>query len=390
MTRRAPPGLLATLATLAVLGCRGRAPPPPLECPILDCADDAATIDAGAPGEGEGEGVDGGVALALPRNLILFLGDGMGAEQQRAARIFKNGGSAPLAFEALPHAGCVHTTNASGGVTDSAAAATAMATGHKVDNGVIALQTPGDGSELSTVLELLQARGMSAGLVTTATPLTDATPAAFAAHAASRYDDETIAAAYLHGSRPRVLMGAPSTSLTADLAAAAGYETASTADELAELAARAAGSAAPWCGVFDGAEPSLATRTRAALDELTLDPEGFFLLVEHEGTDNGGHANDLAMVVDAVLELEAAVEVGLAFAAERDDTLILVTADHETGGLTVTESAPSEGVLPRHTFARSGHTGADVPIYATGPGAEAVTGCFENTRIFSLLTDTAD
>lgn len=388
MTRRAQPCLVAALASLAMVACRGRAPPPPLECPILDCADDDVTGDGGASleGEGEGEDLDAGVARVLPRNLILFLGDGMGAEQQRAARIFKNGDTAPLAFEALAQAGCVRTSNASGGVTDSAAAATAMATGHKVDNGVISLQTPGDGSELPTVVELQQARGKSTGLVTTATRLTDATPAAFAAHASSRYDDATIAAGYLQRSRPRVLMGAPSAHLTSDTAASAGYATASTAGELA----RVAGGGAPLCGVFDGAEPSLASRTRAALDELALNPQGFFLLVEHEGTDNGGHLNDLAMVVDAVLELEAAVEVGLDFAADRDDTLILVTADHETGGLTVAESAPAAGVLPTHSWARSGHTGADVPIYAAGPGAEAVSGCMENTGIFSILTDTAD
>lgn len=385
MTRRAQSYAVAALASLAMVGCRGRAPPPPLECPILDCAEDEVDGGAGSVGDGEGEGED--VARVLPRNIILFLGDGMGAEQQRAARIFKNGDTAPLAFEALARSGCVHTANASGGVTDSAAAATAMATGHKVDNGVLALQTPGDGSELPTALELLQAGGRSTGLVTTATRLTDATPAAFAAHAASRYDDETIAAAYLGRSRPRVLMGGPSGHLSADAAAAAGYATARTA---AELEARVAGGDAPLCGVFDGAEPSLAQRTQAALDELSLDADGFFLLVEHEGTDNGGHANDLAMVVDAVLELEDAVAVGLGFAAERDDTLILVTADHETGGLTVAESAPTAGVLPAHSWARTGHTGADVPIFAAGPGAEAVSGCFDNTQIFSILTDTAD
>ncbi|MCC7112713.1 MAG: alkaline phosphatase, partial [Deltaproteobacteria bacterium] len=126
MTRRAQPCLVAALASLAMVACRGRAPPPPLECPILDCADDNLDGDGGASleGEGEGEGVDAGVARLLPRNLILFLGDGMGAEQQRAARIFKNGDTAPLAFEALAQAGCVRTSNASGGVTDSAAAAT--------------------------------------------------------------------------------------------------------------------------------------------------------------------------------------------------------------------------------------------------------------------------
>lgn len=350
----------------------------------MPCASDGADVGhVGIPDldvvVGEGE-----LNRALPSNVVLFIGDGMGAEQQRATRMFKNGDAAPLTFEAFPHAGCVHTANASGGVTDSAAAATAMATGHKVDNHVISQRTPGDGRELPTVVEIAHARGKSTGLVTTATPLTDATPAAFGAHASTRYDDASIANGYLQRSRPAVLMGGPSASMTAGAAADAGYATASSSDELDAIGAAAA---APLCGIFDGAEPSLAERTRAALEELLADEDGFFLLVEHEGTDNGGHANDLAMIIDAVLALEAAVDTALAL-TDAADTLIIVTADHETGSLTVHDASPEAGAVPEHSFGTTGHSGADVPIFATGPGAEAVGGCFQNTRIFSLLTAT--
>lgn len=375
------------IAVALLTGCRGRPPPTGAACSLADCRDAGTDTsgDAGSDVDDDVPEVDAGVARAIPRNVVLFIGDGMGAEQQRAARMFKNGDTAPLAFEAFEHTGCVHTTNASGEVTDSAAAATAMATGQKVDNRVISLATPGDGHELPTVVELQQARGKSAALVTTATNLTDATPAAFGAHAPSRYDDAIIAAGYLQRSRPAVLMGGPSANLTADTAAAAGYAAAKTTDDLEALAS--AGTT-PLCGVFDAEAPSLADRTRVALEELMADDDGFFLLVEHEGSDTGGHTNDLATVIDAVLALEAAVEVALELTANGDDTLILVTGDHETGGLTVTETAPAIGVLPAHAYSSTGHTANDVPIFAAGPGADAVAGCFENTRIFSILMDT--
>ncbi len=385
---RCPARVVLILTVALGLGCRGRVPPSDATCSPATCTDAGRIADAGVPTDDDAIAddldVDAGIARLRPRNVILFIGDGMGAEQQRAARMFKNGDTAPLTFEAFEHAGCVRTANASGATTDSAAAATAMATGHKVDNHVISLQTPGDGSELPTVVELAHARGKSTGLVTTATNLTDATPAAFGAHAASRYDDAAVTAGYLQRSRPAVLMGAPSAAMTTEAAAAAGYATAKTTGDLDALVTAAA---TPLCGVFDGAEPSLAARTRAALDELRKDDDGFFLLVEHEGTDNGGHGNDLAMIIGAVLELEAAVEVALEL-TDDDDTLVLVTADHETGGLTVNEAAPTASVVPAHSFSTTGHSLADVPIYATGPGADAVTGCFENTAIFSILTDT--
>jgi alkaline phosphatase len=155
---------------------------------------------------------------ALSRNVIFFIGDGMGFEQVKAARYYNDG---PLTFEDLPHQGQVTTHSADSSITDSGAAATAMATGTKVDNRVISVADPGDGSELETVLEICRDLDMSTGLVTT-TQMTHATPAAFGAHEPSRDNRDAIADDYLSQTRPNLLLGG-GTHMSESAAMAAGY-----------------------------------------------------------------------------------------------------------------------------------------------------------------------
>ncbi len=144
------------------------------------------------------------------RNVILFIGDGMGFAQVEAAGMFATGRPGTLSFETFPFRGSVRTGNAVGEVTDSAAAATAMATGVKVGNGVISMALPGNGAPLETALERFKASGKSTGLVTT-TIITHATPAAFGAHEPSRNNYSGIADDYLNDSRPNVLLGGEDT-----------------------------------------------------------------------------------------------------------------------------------------------------------------------------------
>ena len=120
-----------------------------------------------------------------PKNVILLIGDGMGFEQVKAAGMYLNGAAGTLSFEALPYQGQLTTYSANSSVTDSAAAGTALATGFKVNNGVISMAFPGDGRELRTSLEYYQLLGYRTGLVTT-TYITHATPATFGAHEPSR------------------------------------------------------------------------------------------------------------------------------------------------------------------------------------------------------------
>jgi len=353
----------------------GDASPPCSENPELcNGLDDNCNglVDEGLPG-----------LPSRPRRVILFIADGMGFAQVEAARIYANGGSTPLGFETFPHQGQVSTLNYDGFITDSAAGATAMATGRKVDNKVISRAIPGDGRDVTSVAEEHARLGRRVGLVTTHTPMTDATPAAFGAHADSRNDKASIASDYLTGSRPHVLMGLSDSYYSAEAALASGYAVATNPNEFEALDLNAPHVAGAFATVTD--TPSLADMTLTALEVLDQEPEGFFLMVEHEGTDTAGHANDLPNVVAGLLEISAAVDAAATWAQGKDDVLIVFTADHETGGMLVDEPTPQAGTLPQVVWSTGGHSIAPIPIYALGMGADQLANTIDNTDIYALI-----
>jgi len=328
------------------------------------------------------------------KHVILFIGDGMGTEQIRAAGVYRSGAAGTLDFESFPFQGSVSTANAEGGVTDSAAAATAMATGVKVSNGVLSVALPGNGMPLATILEILKAEGKRTGLVTT-TFLPHATPAAFAAHEPGRENYPGIVAAYLDASRPNVLFGGGEHVTEAD-ARQAGYAVVTDRDGLMAVDTE---NATQVCGLFGaghlpfehdglGALPHLSEMTRVALRILSNSPDGFFLMVEGGLIDHACHANDIARAIPETVELSNAVAAAVEWAKDHPDTLILVVADHETGGLQVT-SNNGKGVLPSVTWGKTGHTPVDVPVYALGAGADPVAGRMENTDIFRIIRKAA-
>jgi len=293
-----------------------------------------------------------GTSAASPfagvRNVIVFVGDGMGPSHLQLGRML-NGGA--LALDSMPWggAGTLDTTSLSG-VTDSAAAATALATGAETLNGWVSM-VPADlsGGDLTpvpveTALERAKLRGRATGLVTDL-ELSDATPAAFAAHVVDRdlgYEITTQMAArgievlFSGGWSESYLLGTPDVT------------------SLRELAPFLAGTM-PWpdrmLGIFGKTslaytidreeedvlhkQPTLPQLTAAALGVLSRDPDGFFLMVEGGANDWGGHARDAAWVGAEIRELDQAVRVAYEWAASRGDTLIVLVGDHETGGLTL-------------------------------------------------------
>jgi alkaline phosphatase len=304
-----------------------------------------------------------GQVLTLPgtttgetaRNVILLIGDGMGVGQVQLTRNATVGPSGRLSMEQVPVVGLMLTHAADFPVTDSAAAGSAMATGHKTNNGMIAVKP--DGTPVKTLAEAAMAVGKSAGLVSTNT-LYDATPAAFAAHFATRAGSEEIATqifeAQLHvllgGGRDRFLPPAvPGGRRTdgrnlVDEALELGYTYVTTRDELAS----ATGSR--LLGLFNNShinyvldrphvnsnEPTLAEMTAKALEFLATNDRGFFLMVEGARIDHAAHAADLPGVVAEMVEFDAAVAVALEFARRHGDTLVIITGDHETFGFSVT------------------------------------------------------
>ena len=332
------------------------------------------------------------VAGAPPKNVILLIGDGMGFEQVKAAGMYLYGTEGALSFEDLPFQAEMTTHSANDSITDSAAAATAMATGVKVNNGVVSMAIPGDGSELETLLEYFKALDKSTGLVTT-TYITHATPACFGAHEPSRNNTSAIADDYLNQTLPNVLFGGGANGMSPSSAQAAGYIVVTDAAEMLALntetvdmvSGQFGNGALPYELDGLGSLPHLSEMAETALMILDNDPDGFFLMVEGGLIDWACHANDLPRTVWETIEFDNAVQEVLDWAAGRTDTLIIVTADHETGGLTVVTNN-NAGNYPTVTWSTTGHTGANVPVYAGGPNAELISAVIDNTDFFAVAT----
>jgi len=330
-------------------------------------------------------GLEGGLLRSgdagPPRyNVLLFILDGAGPAQLQAARLVKQ---APLHFDRFPTHVLMSTEAAGGVVSDSGAAATAIATGHKVTPYTLGVALPGNGRPLVTALELRQRTGAPVGVATVDTPLVDATPSAFVAHQASRFDQAGVASDYLRGTRPDLMAGGASFELGRVQAETAGYI---SIDSEAEMAVRSPGADhVAW--LFDVTRPRLPELTRAALGFVSRGKAGFFLLVETEATDTHGHANNLDGVVAAILELDEAVAEAMVWMGNRTDTLIIVTSDHETGGLVLDAStdASTDVNLPSHHYTTTSHTAIPVDVFATGAAHESVLRVSDNTHLFGIL-----
>jgi alkaline phosphatase len=381
----------------------------------------------------------------------------MGQAHRFAAQLLAAGRNGRLAMDRLPYAGQMATlsADATSFVTDSAAAATAIATGVKTLNGSVSIDL--NGQEQMTILELARDSGRAVGLVSTC-QITDATPAAFAAHVPHRADQSEVARQYIERTRVDVILGGGAApwypygtalprALTAgmpgrgigsdgDLVALArqlGYEFVTDAAALsASLDRRRGEPAGPLLGLFAPQEffvqtaegfgaiydppVALADLTSAAIEILAQNRNGFFLMVEESAIDRMAHRNNAPLTLKGVLELDRAVQVALAFTSRVPDTLVIVTADHECGGLAVAGSEdqpypyePGGGLLDTMLagedgpfpvadedygfvvgWATTGHTAAPVPITSTGPGGERLTEPIENTDLFHAMADAMD
>ncbi|RAP75109.1 alkaline phosphatase [Paenibacillus montanisoli] len=374
-------------------------------------------------------------ASSQSKNVILFVGDGMGAAARDAIRLATVGEKGELAMDAMPFAGLVHTSSTVP-VTDSAASATAYASGVKTYNGAIGMDA--DKKPVKTIMEYAKEAGKATGVVSTS-QVTDATGAAFGAHVENRSAQSDIALQFLTQSKIDVILGggedywypagdpgkfqdAPAEDPSekskgtqgnlVNKAKELGYSFVSNKTELQNA------KGGKLLGLFANEEMfqqreegkgdiynpvvSLQEMTKKAIDTLAANKKGFFLMVEEEGTDEFAHNNNAKMTIKAGQELDRAVQVAKDFAKKNPDTLVLVLADHETGGFSIEEVSEDEsgdGISKEdgpfaiagseHNFVvdwtTSGHTAVDIPVTAMGKNAELFSGIYENTEIFNKL-----
>lgn len=349
------------------------------------------------------------------KSIMLFIGDGMGSEQRKAAQWYSYGLDGQLAMDSLQYAGFSMTASANNLITDSAAGATAIATGVKTNNGVVALDP--SLNMLATILELAKSKGMSTGLVTT-TQISHATPAAFSSHVESRNMMTEIALQTINLGIDVLLGGGedeflPNTqsghypepgertdgrNLITE-AISDGYTyvyddiTFSTINT--DVVTKVIGLFSDE-GMVRPHVPSIASLTNKAIEILSKNPNGFFLMVEGGQIDWAGHQNDALNNIQDTLAFDDAVLQGIQYAQNDSNTLLIVTADHETGGMElglassgqVDEDGPyyMPDLTPFYVnWSTSGHTGVNVPVSSTGPLSESLIGVFENTYIFEIM-----
>jgi len=335
------------------------------------------------------------------KNIILMIGDGMGGAQVASARIRALGADKKLYMEKMPVTGLVNTYAANNLVTDSAAAATALASGYKTNNGMIGV-TP-DGKSVVSILEALKSEGFAVGLVATSS-ITHATPAAFASHVMLRKYEDKIAPQLVEN-RVNVILGGgrefflPKSEKASkrydnrnviDEAKKAGYSFVQTRNSLINANAKY------LLGLFqDGAlktkspEPTLSEMTTKAIEILEREQKGFFLMVEGSQIDWACHNHDINGSIRQTLLFDETVHTAVKFAKRDGHTLVVVTADHETGGMTI-NAGTVDGQKLSIAWGTPDHTAVPVSIYAFGAGAEKFMGLHDNTeipKIFARLLD---
>jgi len=330
------------------------------------------------------------------RNIILMIGDGMGIAAVTAAQMQNEG--RPLAMQRAAVGGFVTTYSASARVTDSAAAATALACGVKTKNGAVGVDT--QGKPVQTILEKAVKAGLATGLVVTSS-ITDATPAGFIAHVPSRKNQEDIAAQFVNsginifigGGRQYFASRTDGRNIVAEMQAK-GYTMTTTLDGALNSKSTKTGALladGDLEKVSEGRGDMLPRATSKALEVLkAASAKGFFIMVEGSLIDHGGHANDIDMVVGETLDFDKAVANAFDFADRNPGTLVVVTADHETGGLTLpaasndTEQHATTSDV-EYLFSSKGHTCTMVPLFAYGTGAENFGGIKDNTDLPKIM-----
>lgn len=320
-----------------------------------------------------------------PKNIILLIGDGMGTAQVYAGYTAKKG---IMNITGMPVSGFSVTHSANNYITDSGAGGTALSSGVKTNNGSVGVDAKG--LPVETILEMAEKRGLSTGLVSTSS-ITHATPASFIAHTTNRSKYADIALDFLRtdidvfigGGYNNFARRADSLNLI-DSLKVRGYFIARDLKDVnvqstKRLAALLADEHLPR--MSKGRGNMLPDATEKAISILDRNDKGFFIMIEGSQIDWGGHDNDASYVIDETVDFDNAVGKALEFAAKDGETLVLVTADHETGGFGIIGGSIATGEV-QGAFLIKDHTATMVPVFAYGPGSGIFTGVQDNTDIY--------
>ena len=322
------------------------------------------------------------------KNVILMIGDGMGPEQILAGEVFKG---EPLTMQGFPYQTKVETCSMSSSITDSAAAATALATGVRTVNGKVGQNAREQ--DLETIVDIAHGLGKRTGVIATE-EIYGATPMGFSGHASSREDKNTLVASAVASSNVNLFISSAISYAYQQEFLDGGYAQIKTIDEISEATGEklygsyaidaTAQSMSAEAGV--GALDRIVTE---ALDYLSKDEDGFFLMTEGSHIDHGGHNNDLCYMLEELIAFDDAVQAVLEWAKDRDDTVVIVTADHETGGFTfdsgtshekLVEVYEADGEGDCYEWTTTSHTGVDVNLYINGADIDFANYSFENSE----------
>jgi alkaline phosphatase len=329
-------------------------------------------------------------AQKMPKKIIFMVGDGMGVSQIYAGLTANKG---HLNLEQFKVIGFHRNQASDNYVTDSAAGATAFATGKQTYNGAIGLDSLKQPS--ASLLELAEQNGLSTGLVSTC-DITDATPASFIAHQFKRAMHEEIAADILKTDVDVVIGGGrkyfdvrkdkqnlldtlrkKNYAVLGDIASMESIHSGKLVNLYAEENP---------IKMSEGRGDALLKSTQKAIELLSQNNKGFFALIEGSQIDWGGHANDAPYAIAEMIDFDKSIGYALEFARKNKETLVIVTADHETGGMALMGGDMKTGEV-KAAFTTKGHTGQMIPVFAFGPGAENFSGIYHNYDLFGKMKE---
>lgn len=317
------------------------------------------------------EGLFGGAAVSGNKktdfqgckNVIFMIGDGMGFNS--IAKTKAELGLDSITMDTFPLQGESKTRSANNKVTDSAAGGSALATGVRIDNSSVAVypydKTPYATNPMS-LTELAIEQGKAAGVITTDST-SGATPASFSAHSSDRDNENDITTQQMKNEDLTVMWGTATASFSADIVYEYGWTdviTDKASMDALEEGSRSFGqfSDAVWHTDAIEGMPTIAEMTAKAIDLVDDDEDGFFLMVEGAHIDKNSHKNNGEGMKDALIAFDQAIAVALNYAKTHGDTLVVITADHETGGITLKNG--------NYEYTKTSHSGVNVPLLVYG------------------------